>query len=325
MYIYIIYGYHRRYDGATAASTEHANDNSRRNEASRRRRSSSTTTDDARTMGMEQMGTSSKGRSVFAPAGWAFIIWAPIFLGEFLMVTIPFVVPNTSSSVETVLRQISAPYAVAQLFTTLWTASFRPKYNTGTTIYKYISALGLTGIAAALSICHQAYCTTTTKLSRLEYLVYGLPLTLHFGWTTAAALVNWNGMFALQTISTKKQEQKEQEAAAKAVAILGHVSVILATGLGVGVTMTRQAPVYGGVICWALTAVSSGMKQRLRLDGNNNNSKETKDKANNNNNKNRRLVVGQYGAERQRDLSRLGAIICASTTIGVILMRSIVE
>lgn len=260
------------------------------------------TPQNAAKQGMEQMGPS-KGRTLVPPAPWAFIIWAPIFLGELFMVATPLVT-KVSPRAETILRETAGPFALAQVFTALWTASFRPKYGSKGGIYKYVSALGLAGIAASLSVAHKAFATPSgSGLSGLEYALYCLPLSLHFGWTTAAALVNVNGMFALET-SDKKATKEEEAKTARAVALLGNASVLVATAIGVSVTRSRNAPVFGGVICWALSAVASGLKKRIEASG---------DK--------KAEAVGVYGAERQRSLSLLGAVICASAVASVVLQK----
>ena len=161
------------------------------------------------------------------PAGWAFAIWAPIFIGELLMVSYQAQLPETSPLVP-IIRQVTGPYILAQTFQSLWTASFRPKYNQGW--YKYISALNLTGIALSLSYCHSAY-SNAKNVSTNDYLLNFLPLSLHFGWTTAACLVDWNGMFALEATSPQQ------------VAWLGHASVVVATAVGSITTLVRNAPV----------------------------------------------------------------------------------
>jgi len=258
---------------------------------------------DAARKGMEQMGTS-RGRTLVPPAPWAFIIWAPIFLGELVMVATPFVT-KVSPRAETILRESAGPFALAQVFTVLWTASFRPRYGSRGGIYKYVSALGLAGIAASLSISHRSFATATgSGLSGLEYALYCLPLSLHFGWTTAAALVNLNGMFALA--GDEKVTKEEEAATARSVAALGHTTVVVATAIGVSVTWARNAPVFGGVICWALTAVAAGLKQRIEASGGK---------------KGETSVVGVYGAERQRFLSISGAVICASAAAAVVLLK----
>ncbi len=259
---------------------------------------------DAARKGMEQMGPS-RGRTLVPPAPWAFIIWAPIFLGELFMVTTPLV-KSVSPRAEAVLRETAGPYALAQVFTALWTSSFRPRYGSRGGVYKYISALGLAGIAASLSIAHKAFATPSgSGLSGIEYVLYCLPVSLHFGWTTAAALVNLNGMFSLAP-SDKKVAKEEEAKTARNVALLANFSVVVATAIGVSITRSRNAPVFGGVICWALTAVAAGLKKRIEASGGK---------------KDETAVVGVYGAERQRSLSLLGAAICAAGVVGVVLQK----
>ena len=101
-----------------------------------------------------------------------------------------------------------------------------------------------------------------------------------------------------------------EEAKAKSVAVLGNISVIIATTIGITVTYIRNAPVFSGVICWALTAVSFGLKKRLSLLLDNNDIDKIKNK-----NKNK---VGIYGAKTQQTLCQIGAIACAMTSAFVV-------
>jgi hypothetical protein len=204
------------------------------------------------------------------------------------MVTYQAQLPETSS-LAPIIRKVTGPYVLAQTFQSLWTASFRPKYNQGW--YKYISALNLAGIALSLSFCHSAY-SNAENVSTNDYLLNFLPLSLHFGWTTAASLVNLNGMFALESTSPQQ------------VAWLGHASVVVATAVGAITTYVRSAPVYGGVITWALSAVASGLTKRIA----DTEKVETE-------------TVGVYGAERQRLLSISGAIVCALSSLVVIISQ----
>ena len=226
---------------------------------------------------------------------------------------------------------------MSQLFQILWCASFRPKYNRslsssssssatvggGGGLYKYLSVFNLTGIAVSLSFCHDAFTTNSksaasSSYSNMNYWCYFLPLTLHFGWTTAASLVNLNGMYAMRSRTTSSSSDNDnndnssvtEEAKAKSVAVLGNISVLIATTIGITVTTIRNAPVYGGVICWALTAVSFGLKKRLSLLLDNNNNDIAKIK-----NKNK---VGMYGAKTQHTLCQIGAIACAMTSAFVV-------
>ena len=84
------------------------------------------------------------------------------------------------------------------------------------------------------------------------YLRMFLPISMYYGRTVAASLVNLNGTFSMNWAASPE-----------AIAALGHVSAITAATTGVVVTMTHKAPVFGGVISWALLAVADRMKQRL--------------------------------------------------------------
>lgn len=201
-----------------------------------------------------------RGGTLVAPAGWAFAIWAPIFLGE-LVFTLSslWAIQHGSTLAVGLLQKASAGFAMAQIFQVLWASTFRPKYFLGfgdtdkkrRIVSTCMSASMLTGIAASLNRAHMAYTSRGPIGSAVDYLVFMLPISLHFGWTTAAALVNWNGNLAVLSDNPK------------VVAVAGWVSAIAATGVGVWVALSRSAPVYAGVISWALAACADGMKQRL--------------------------------------------------------------
>ena len=90
-----------------------------------------------------------------------------------------------------------------------------------------------------------------------------------------------------------------EDVSSKAVAWLGHISVVAASLVGVLVTLSRSAPVYGGVIAWALMVVASGLGQRIK-------DTEKEDDCNR---------VGVYGAARQRTLSYFGALVNVAAVI----------
>lgn len=191
-----------------------------------------------------------RGGTLVAPKGWAFIIWAPIFLGEFLFAATSLVAVRDGTAMASLLRKVSSGFILAQVFQSLWAATFRPKYVGRTKpVTTWMSAGMLTGIAACLNQAHMAY--TNGNKGWMKHSLYFLPLSLHFGWTTAAALVNWNGNLAVTVESPQ------------VLAVAGWTSVVIATAVGVAITLQRSAPVYGSVICWALAACADGMSDRL--------------------------------------------------------------
>jgi hypothetical protein len=218
------------------------------------------------------------------PHDRAFSIWGPIFVGELVLVTAQLLVgPNDSMA--PFLKSASVPFMAANLFQSLWCAAFRPKYKGR---WMAVSFASLVSTAFSLSKVHNA----ALGLIGWDYVIYGLPTSLHFGWVTAASLVNLNGAVAMQ-----------KEVSASTVAWVGHLSVVTATVLGILVTVSRQAPVYGGVICWALTAVADGMAKRVMATKNDTDQQK----------------VGVRGAKLQHRLSQIGAILTGGASFAVLV------
>eukprot|EP00522_Entomoneis_paludosa_P003531 CAMPEP_0172465820 /NCGR_PEP_ID=MMETSP1065-20121228/54626_1 /TAXON_ID=265537 /ORGANISM="Amphiprora paludosa, Strain CCMP125" /LENGTH=315 /DNA_ID=CAMNT_0013222465 /DNA_START=92 /DNA_END=1039 /DNA_ORIENTATION=+ len=188
------------------------------------------------------------GNSLVAPSPWAFAIWGFIYLGEFIFVVSSTAFVQENGPEEILYRKVSGSFMVAQVFQILWTASFRPKYK-GNLIF--ISASMLAGIAYSLNRAHAQFAATDVGVR--DFVLYFLPLSLHFGWTTAASLVNLNGGLAML-----------KQVPLVITTSVGHLSAVLATVLGVYVTTHRRAPVFGCVIAWALTACATGMGKRIQ-------------------------------------------------------------
>lgn len=216
------------------------------------------------------------------PSGWAFAIWAPIYLGETAFVASQLLAP-AGSALANVLPQITAPFVAFNLAQSLWCASFRPSYHEGW--HKWISVAMLGGTAYSLSFIH------SVALSNPELAWwYFLPMTMHFGWTTAATLVNLNRSFAMQTSVNNT-----------AIVGLGHASAVAASALGVALGLNSTA--YGLTVAWALAACSDGMAKRLNETPAPQNQDET-------------LITG---ARVQRALCAVGSIACIGASVIALL------
>lgn len=179
----------------------------------------------------------------FSPAGWAFVIWAPIFFGELLFVIFQLL-PLPSVRGSWWLSEISPWFAAAMIFQTLWCLSYRPWARDGG--FLWIPALMLGGTAVTLGGAHavlrEAWFARDMEFP--QYVAAHLPLSLHFGWISCAALVNLNGYFA-----TRPRQSNLMGL------ILSVLSIIVAVLLGTLVTLAREDPVYAAVVAWALWAV----------------------------------------------------------------------
>lgn len=210
-------------------------------------------------------------RSFVQPSGWAFSIWGLVYIGEAAFCVAQFV---DTTQVPALLPQVTVPFVAANLIQSLWCASFRPSYNAGW--HKYVSASMLAGTALSLS-----QMPADAVLSSW----YLFPLVIHFGWTTAATLVNLNSSVAA--------EEKVPETL---LVGLGHGSAVVATGLGVSLTsMALVTPAYGFTIAWALLAVASNRTL----------SPESQ----------RSTSVLKTGAKVQRILCYAGSALCAAASV----------
>jgi hypothetical protein len=176
-----------------------------------------------------------RDRSLVTPSGWAFTIWGPIYLGETIFCLSQSI--NTTG-LTAILPHVTAPFVAANLFQSLWCASFRPESFNGTWT-TFLSPAMLAGTAFSLS--------HVNVIAASNWLL--VPLSMHFGWVTAATLVNLNSSLAAS-------HDSETLAIAS-----GHASAVLATAFGVGITLAHSTPAYGLTIAWALSACATGVTQ----------------------------------------------------------------
>jgi len=183
----------------------------------------------------------SEYRSLFTPAGWAFAIWGVIYAGETALVVRAL---TTDGAASTSGRDVAPWFALACGFQGLWCAAFRPWARKPR--HFWVSSALLIAEAFALGGAHRvlrsgAFARAT---SRAEFWSTHAPLSLHFGWICAAALVNLNS-FVAKTCGVDTQ---------LAVAF---ASAYGAAALGVAVSTATGDALYGCVVAWALAAVAS--------------------------------------------------------------------
>jgi hypothetical protein len=228
-------------------------------------------------------------RSLVSPSGWAFAIWAPIYVGEAVFCTAQLFATE-SSALAQVLPEITGSFVAANLIQSLWCASFRSSYHTDSHGWqKYVSVAMLAGTAYSLSHVHNVAMVCSPEALSLGW--YFLPLTMHFGWTTAATLVNLNGALA--------QDQPDSTLIAA-----GHASAITATTLGVGITLAQASPVYGFTIAWALAACANEAAKKASGGGSDSDSDRVET-----------VSAYQKGAAVQKMLCWAGSAVCVATSL----------
>jgi len=199
---------------------------------------------------------SEDGRPVvrfFTPAGWAFAIWGPIFLGEFLAMVYLTALAEPCASVSTGMHSVLATTQLGSLVApgwcaaiaaqVGWCATFRPGIGVSN-LWISTACLGMT--AALLGAVHRGLCRLAASggLGLVSNCLVRVPITLHFGWITCATLVNMNKWLSLNGSS-----RGLKVAAA-------YLSVALAVGLAAYVSSTTRDPIFAFVVFWSLSAVS---------------------------------------------------------------------
>eukprot|EP00980_Cylindrotheca_fusiformis_P010009 scaffold2214_cov139-Cylindrotheca_fusiformis.AAC.6 len=178
---------------------------------------------------------SNRERTILRPAGWAFAIWGVIYLGEAVFCGAQFI---DGTGLPAALPSTTAPFVAANLFQSLWCAAFRPSYNEGWRKYVSVAMLGATAVSLS---------AIPSSLS----VYYFTPMVMHFGWATAATLVNLNGSIAMSSSVSEST-----------IVGVGLASSVAATILGMAVTLNQlSTPVYGLTVAWALAAVANGVSK----------------------------------------------------------------
>ncbi|GMH57891.1 hypothetical protein TrRE_jg3249, partial [Triparma retinervis] len=124
------------------------------------------------------------GRTLLAPAPWAFAIWGPIYLSELLLM----LYITTTSNLPPTLTTAAPYWFLANVSQALWCLSFRRKYVLSHNPLSYLSSpiyLSLTSLSLL-----KVHAILTSGPSPW-YLI--LPISLHAGWVSAASLVGLNG------------------------------------------------------------------------------------------------------------------------------------
>jgi len=182
----------------------------------------------------------------FTPAGWAFAIWGPIFLGELLMSFWVFAPRTLAPAGAGWLREVAPYYAAASISQALWCISFRewalPMLWVPATLLS-VSAAFMFGAHAHLADA----ATGGGGATFWGHLVFRIPATMHFGWLCAAALLSWNNH-----LSTIKGFSTQMRAAT----CIG--TCYAAAGALAWISVQRQDGIPSLVGAWSLWAVSKG-------------------------------------------------------------------
>lgn len=173
--------------------------------------------------------------TLLAPAPWAFIIWAVIYLGELVGLVRQACCSDASRNER--YASAATAWSAANVAQTLWCFTFRP----WALDMLWLSAMMLGTIAACL---FPAQLKLRRLTSTVDYSTVTLPRSLHLGWATAATLVNLNSYVSASF----------GPATAFVAALMSVAVALLAGTLYVSCGLNAAA----GAVAWALCACGTG-------------------------------------------------------------------
>lgn len=193
---------------------------------------------------MQAEKPSAETANLFTPAGWAFAIWGPIFAGEWLMMLYLTNVPAAAA-----LGAAASPgWCAATAAQVAWCAAFRPSVCGPRTLWLPAVLLAATGVG--LGVSHRAI--RSVGHGGVANALVRWPVALHFGWISAASLVNLNNWLARAAAPLRTRELFSLGSVATAVAAAAYV------------TYSTRDPIFAAVIAWALAAVASDGSRAAR-------------------------------------------------------------
>ncbi len=168
------------------------------------------------------------------PADYAFVIWAPIYLG-FLAFAVFQALP--AQRLNPRFMRVRLWLAASALLNAAWIAAFN-------NLLFGLSLLIIVGMLVTALVMHRMLEIGTTKVYGLER-VLRLPFSLYAGWLTAATILNTAGVLA------------DRDWGGFGISYLawGVVMLVVATGIGLLTRFRWNDPVYGGVFVWAFVGI----------------------------------------------------------------------
>jgi len=180
--------------------------------------------------------------SIVTPAGYAFTIWAVIFIGEAVFTVWQGFSEQDDSPL---VHAAGLWWAGACVFQVSWSFAFAYEVM-------WLSTVFLFGITACLGVVYFNLHKESIAPTNLQWWIVVFPFATHFGWCIAASVLNVNLSFIKNGASVDTQY---------AVAIASLIAVAL---IPAACAWPKGDPVVGSVAGWALIAIG---KKLMASDG----------------------------------------------------------
>jgi len=136
-----------------------------------------------------------KYQTIITPSGYAFAIWGPIFILQFVWVLWQILIPSQRNATGVFAAKY---YVVVCLLQAGWTFSFAYEVI-------WLSLVFMVGILLALFALHRNVDQGVEKRWYKGYWIWQFPFSLHYGWIVAATAVNANLLLVAYGASSKAQ------------------------------------------------------------------------------------------------------------------------
>ena len=178
------------------------------------------------------------------PADYAFVIWAPIYLG-LLAFAVYQALPAQRDNPRFAKTRVWL--AASALLNAAWIVSFNNLFFT-------LSAVVIVGMLITALAMHRTLEIGTTRVFGLERILR-IPFSLYAGWLTVATIVNAAGVLAVD----------DWNGFGLSYAAWGVVMLGVAALIGLITRFRWNDPVYGGVFVWAAIGIIVARSETLSI------------------------------------------------------------
>ena len=173
---------------------------------------------------------------LIVPADYAFVIWAPIYLG-FLVFAVYQALPAQRNNPR--IAKTRLWLGASALLNAAWIVAFDNLLFT-------LSLIIIVGMLITALVMHRTLEIGATRVLGLERWLR-VPFSLYAGWLTVATIVNAAGVLAVEDWNS---------AFPSLYPLWGVAMLLVATVLGLLTRFDWRDPVYGGVFAWAFVGVA---------------------------------------------------------------------
>jgi hypothetical protein len=194
---------------------------------------------------------SQKYQTLVTPAGYTFLIWAPIFITQLVFVILQLLPAYRSSP--WVAKAVGYQYIGVCVSQVTWTLSFSFEII-------WLSLLSMISILYFLLIIVNDLYKLEDKPSIKEFILFKFPFSLHCGWILAAVVLNINVVLVWQAVSANAQYY---------VALVSLVGIVIFACFAISFP-NRPDYVIAMVLAWASVRTAAVSSKHTVLHRNNN-------------------------------------------------------